>query len=323
MSAHQLARFFDRRRDRGEPLVLATVFETRGSTYSKAGARMLIDGDGIFQGMLSGGCLEGDLAARARVVIESAAPQVVTYDLGADGDDIWGLGVGCDGLMRILLQAISASQSYEPFAKILATWFGSECIEAALVVKTDSASLGETTFAPARPEVAYPTLEDGVLRTRVSPLPRLLILGAGLDAEPVVSFASEMSWRCTVSDHRPAYVESGRFDHAERTLCCPAADISAQLALDDYDAAIVMSHHLVSDRLYLEQLAASRIPYVGLLGPAGRRDKLLSELGEKGALLGNRLHAPIGLDLGGRGPAAIALSIAAELQKVFSEYAGP
>ena len=77
------------------PLVLASVYETEGSTYSKAGARMLITGDGKFHGMLSGGCLEGDLAERARAVIESGQAQAVTYDLGQNDEELWGLGVGC------------------------------------------------------------------------------------------------------------------------------------------------------------------------------------------------------------------------------------
>ena len=77
-----------------------------------------------------------------------------------------------------------------------------------------------------------------------------------------------------------------------------------------------MSHHLASDRSYLEQLAATEVRYIGLLGPAARRNRLLSELGETGQALEGRLHGPAGIDLGGRGPAAIALSIVAEVQGV-------
>ena len=81
MNTESLVRFFEVRRARGEPLVLVTIYETSGSTYSKAGTQMLIDGNGNFHGMLSGGCLEGDLALRAAAVIESGTPQAVTYDL--------------------------------------------------------------------------------------------------------------------------------------------------------------------------------------------------------------------------------------------------
>jgi xanthine/CO dehydrogenase XdhC/CoxF family maturation factor len=142
------------------------------------------------------------------------------------------------------------------------------------------------------------------------------VLGGGPDAEPVVRFAAELGWRCTVVDHRDAYIESGRFGAAEKALCLPAAEVGRTLELSRYDAAVVMSHHLASDRAYLEQLAATDVRYVGLLGPAARRDRLLSELGERGQALAGRLHGPAGIDLGGRGPAAIALAIVAEVQGV-------
>ena len=96
----------------------------------------------------------------------------------------------------------------------------------------------------------------------------------------------------------------------------PASELSATLDLSHYDAAVIMSHHLASDRAYLEQLATTDMRYVGLLGPAARRDRLLSEVGESGRSLSNRLHGPAGIDIGGRGPAAIALSIVAEVQGV-------
>ncbi len=153
-----------------------------------------------------------------------------------------------------------------------------------------------------------------VLNALVEPPPRLLVLGAGLDAEPVVRFASELGWRCTVADHRQAYIDNGDFGDADRALCMPADDLTATLDLSKFDFAIVMSHHLVSDRSYLQQLAATDIAYVGLLGPANRRRRLLAELQQAGTDLGDRLHGPAGLDIGGRGPAAIALSIIAEMQ---------
>ena len=106
MNVTKLLQFYEQRRESGEPLVLVTVFETEGSTYSKAGAQMLVDRNGVFRGMLSGGCLEGDLAVRAGQVLDSGKPQVATYDLGQD-DELWGMGAGCDGLMRMVLQPLS------------------------------------------------------------------------------------------------------------------------------------------------------------------------------------------------------------------------
>lgn len=293
MNSTKLLEFFEARRSRGEPLVLVTVIGTEGSTYSKAGAQMLVDANGVFRGMLSGGCLEGDLAIRAQQVLETGTPQVASYDLRQD-DELWGIGVGCDGLMRMVLQAIRPEDSYAPFDEVAATWRGDSARE--ITIPVGAAEIDEVTIL-------------------VEPAPRLLVLGAGLDVEPVVAFAVEMGWRCTVCDHRPAYLQGGNFSGAAETHCFPANELAASLELDRFDAAIVMSHHLVSDRTYLQQLAETGIGYVGLLGPAKRRERLLGELGPRARKLSGRLHGPAGLDIGGRGAAPIALSIIAQVQQ--------
>ena len=146
-------------------------------------------------------------------------------------------------------------------------------------------------------------------------MPRVLITGAGADVEPLVRICAELGWRCTIVDHRPAYIEGNDFSLAERTVCMPAEDLASNVDLALFDMAVVMSHHLVSDRAYLTQLASTAIPYIGLLGPPARRKRLLDELGEHAASLEDRLSGPAGLDIGGRGPASIALSIAAEMHR--------
>jgi xanthine/CO dehydrogenase XdhC/CoxF family maturation factor len=326
-------------------MVLVTVYETRGSTYSKPGAQMLIAGDGRFQGMLSGGCLEGDLVLRAAAVIDSGVPQVVTYDLAQD-DELWGLGVGCDGLMRVFLQPLCEDNAYQPFVDIARMMQGSTPGWLAVVIDSDAGAAGPGATALGiqndvrafgmSPQVAerlfqqHATGQSGlvstdldgatatVLFTLVKPPPRLLVLGAGMDAEPVVRLAAEMGWRCTVVDHRDATVKHGDFARAEEVFCRPADLLAEHLDLSRFDAAIVMSHHLASDRSYLRQLAATDIIYIGLLGPASRRSRLLADLGDAAADLQGRLHGPAGLDIGGRGPAAIALSIIAEVQGVLA-----
>ena len=154
-----------------------------------------------------------------------------------------------------------------------------------------------------------------VLVAALVPPPSILVLGAGLDAEPVVRYALELGWRVTIQDHRPAYIASGNFDGAVAVHCEPAERLSSAVDLHRYDAAIVMSHHLVSDRQYLAQLAETDMAYIGLLGPIDRRRRLLEELGDVGAQLQQRVHGPAGIDIGGRGPAAIALSIIAEMHQ--------
>ena len=297
MNSTKLLQFFDERRERGDPLVLVTVYDTEGSTYSKAGAHMLVDQNGVFRGMLSGGCLEGDLAIRAQQVLESGTPQTVTYNLGEDDDELWGMGVGCDGLMRVYLQPLLTQYDYAPFAQIADVLRGNAAAEFTIPIEGESPC--ELVFV-------------------VEPTPRVLVLGAGLDAEPVVRFAAELGWRCTVVDHRQAYIDNGDFSTALSVLCAPADELSTRLDLSLYDMAIVMSHHLASDRSYLMQLAATDIAYVGLLGPRNRRDRLLAEIGAARAKLEHRLYGPAGIDLGGRGPAPIALSIIAQMQEKLS-----
>jgi xanthine/CO dehydrogenase XdhC/CoxF family maturation factor len=151
---------------------------------------------------------------------------------------------------------------------------------------------------------------------------QLLILGAGPDVMPVVELAAQLDWHVSVADHRPAYAEPSRFPRAKRVLSQPVAHIDTVLRQTNFDAAVVMSHHLTSDAGYLAALAKSNIPYIGLLGPAPRRARLMSDVGEGAAALKHRLHGPIGLDIGATSPETIALSIVSEIQAVLAGRSG-
>lgn len=349
MTIRDLQNSFAAWRREGRPLVLASVFETEGSTYSKCGARMLVNADGTFQGMLSGGCLEGDLAERAMAVLSSGKPQSVTYDLRKNDQDLWGLGVGCDGMMRIFLQPLLPEQDYEPFAsicKVLAgdvggvaatlldagdglaggtvVLQGNEVLSSGVTDRYHDVLLGAARLAAAERQSTTRTVDAGgrqlkVMAACLVPPPRLLILGAGLDAVPVLRLATELGWRATVQDHRPAYIERGGFAGAETVICVPADRLEQHVALDRHDAVIVMSHHLATDRKYLEVLARSDIPYIGLLGPPDRRARLVADLGGAAENLSHRLHGPAGYDIGADGPASIALSILAEIHAVLKK----
>jgi len=308
---------------------------------------MIIDDEGNFCGVLSGGCLEGDLVERARDVISTGSAQSAIFDLGAD-DELWGLGVGCDGTMRVLLQPVLPQTNYQPLAALADVLKGGQPLEIAIVVSADTSEdlvgasailqetkrlhfgmsdavassiaryLGENEQALTR-QVDTPEGSCTVLYARIEPPPSLLVLGAGLDCEPLVRIATELGWRCTVADHRPAYVGSRSFPDSTRKLCCEVHGLDAKLDWTGFDMAIVMSHHLASDRAYLRQLAATDIAYIGLLGPAGRRDRLLNDLSDVADVLQYRLHGPAGIELGGRGPGPIALSIVAEMQQFLNK----
>jgi xanthine/CO dehydrogenase XdhC/CoxF family maturation factor len=340
-----LLAFFSARRERAEPLVLATVVETEGSTYRKPGARMLIDGAGATQGLLSGGCLEGDLAEHARSVLESGSARLVEYDLRSSDDLIWGLGLGCEGAMRILLQRLSSPDGYAPLEEIARAQASRRVLGFATVIRSTLPGwppgritwVEDTTGDPVARSLAQHTRDvsqskhaPGVMQVssasaslsafvdRIDLPPRILILGAGPDAAPVVNAAHALGWSITLFDHRPAYAVAAHFPEAEQVVLGPADELSARLDLGSFDAAVVMSHHLIADRAYLQQLAATGLGYVGLLGPAPRRHRLLAELGIVAAELNGRLFGPVGLDIGARSPEAIAVAIIAEIHAVLS-----
>ena len=345
---NEISSFFRARRESGAPLVLATVIDTRGSTYSKSGSRLLVDGDGVYRGLLSGGCLEGDLGIRAAQVIETGKAVIADYDFSDDDDELWGMGVGCDGSLKILLQPLTADGNYAPYAGIDAVLQSDDGAVLVTSVATTSASIelgasvlvGNDRSEPhGVPDPLVPHFEHAAksaLSARrsgltqvtegpetlslhcgfIEPPPRLLILGAGPDVEPLLRIASELGWRCTIVDHRPAYLERGAFDTATETHCLEPSTLGTALPLEKYDRAVVMSHHLPSDREYLRQLADSELNYVGLLGPPARRDRLMADLGAEADKLANRLYGPAGLNIRARGPGAIALSIVAQIQQL-------
>ncbi len=320
--------FLDRETVAGHRLVAAFVIATEGSTYRKPGALMLLSSSGARCSLLSGGCLEGDLHEHAQRLLASDDRVLERHYDGRGSDDpVWGLGLGCEGAMRILLWRLDAGSSLT----LLRGWLSAAIRREPALLEIDLASgdgalsvgsalggaLGGDADGASSVGVLPPgraTLRDGSFAVAAARAPALLLCGAGPDAEPVVRMASQVGWQVTVVDHRPAYVEAARFQDAVRIVTVDAADPGAVVALDGFDAAVVMSHNLVADGRYLAALAISAIPYVGLLGPAARRERLYAELGSLAEALRPRLRAPVGLDLGGASPEAIAFSIVAELQ---------
>jgi xanthine dehydrogenase accessory factor len=348
MSLHRLLPLFDRARAAHEPLVLATVIRTGGSTYAKPGAQMLIAGDGEYAGLLSGGCLEGDLREHAIEVISSGTARIVSYDLRSTTDQLFGLGAGCEGAMDILLTRLSDADGWQPLPLLIGAWQrGDEC-RLAFVVASRTPDIPLGLSFPADGELPKLAASDGAARqlhdtaskapangivrpgaldvemfvADFAPPPDLLLLGGGPDARPVAELARFLGWRVTVVDHRDIYLQAARFPPNTHLIAARAAEVAEAVQLDDYSAAIVMSHHLESDLCYLRALAASRVPYVGLLGPAARREKLLADLGADADKLRPRLRAPVGLDIGGRAPESIALSIVGEVHAVLSGRGG-
>lgn len=343
-SRHLVEKFRDFSRRR-KSLALVTVFETLGSTYSKAGTRMLIAADGESQGLVSGGCLEGDLAERARQVLDSGSATTVVYDLRDDSDELFGLGIGCNGLISVLIQPLTPANGYEPMATLADVLLGDATSAIATVVDSESPDVpcgacviltGDRAVAFDVPDALASVMTEGcraalrdgeaslmtegrglrVLCAPIDPVPRVLILGAGLDAVPLVNIVAELGWRVSVGDHRPGYLKRETLSRAEAKIEVVPARLAEDIDLGQFDAIIVMSHHLATDREYLRQLADTDVPYLGLLGPPARKERLLGEMGERGTALSARLRGPVGIDIGADTAESIAVSIAAEIQKV-------
>jgi xanthine/CO dehydrogenase XdhC/CoxF family maturation factor len=338
MSLHRLLPLFERARASHEPLVLCTVIRTGGSTYAKPGAQMLIAADGEYAGLLSGGCLEGDLREHARGVAATGTARIVSYDLRSSTDQLFGLGAGCEGAMDILLTRVSEDDGFQPMALIAQCARRGEPCRIGFITASADASIAvgsmlfESSAPPMLRDAMSSALDNTSVRLRrpdlelfiaaIPPPPRLLLAGGGPDARPVASLADFLGWRLTVADHRAIYLTPARFPPETLLVESRASDIGQSLRLDDFSAAIVMSHHLESDLQYLRALAHSTVPYVGLLGPAARRERLLADLGADAQRLHARLRAPVGLDIGGRSPESIALSIIGEVHAVLAGRAG-
>ena len=296
--------------------VLATVVATAGSTYSKPGARMLLMADGSYIGLLSGGCLESDLQIHARDVLDSGVARATEYDTRGPDDILFGVGAGCEGSMRVLLEpAGPASAAERALAAAGRLTQSGEATSLVMVHNSTHLPLGthhgNLELPAAESKSAY--------IQHLAPPPHLLVCGAAPDAQPVVSAARNLGWRVSVVDHRPAYAVQARFPGAEVHVANPKA-LRSEVDLARCHAAVVMSHHLPSDEIYLRELAQAGSPgYVGLLGPKARRSRLIQELGPLTGRLSDRLRGPVGLDIGAMTAEGIALSIIGQIHAWLAE----
>lgn len=354
----------------GETTVLATVVRVVGSSYGGVGARMLVRVDGSSVGLVSGGCLESDLAAHARRIHATGRAEVVAYDTRADDDGAWGLGLGCNGLIEVLVEPLPP-----PAAAAVAALLGRALAAdapsvLATVVHVDAPASGAPALgAPAlgAPAVGAHVLvtggelltagewggdggalarvaadadearaagrrglvrEYGAVRVAfevVAPSVRLVVCGSGPDAVPVARLAAQLGWDVTVVDHRPpVHARPERFPGARVVECADALRLADAVALTPRTAVVVMSHHFGRDAEYLQAALGAEVAYVGALGPRARTERMLAELAACGAPAapGARLFGPVGLDLGGDGPEAIALAIVAEVAAVAAGRGG-
>lgn len=333
------------------PGVLVTVVHVRGSAYRRPGARMLLLPDGRRWGSISGGCLEGDLTQKAWWLTESGRPVLRVYDTTSEDDAVWEFGLGCNGIVEVLLERLDAEPVTEALEFLDHCRSNREEAVVATVIRTarpEGAQVGDRLLVDSRGLVSGGALRqcalgaellphvEAAFRERRSclvhaadtqvfvewigpPLP-LVIFGAGHDAVPLTAMACEMGWNITVADGRPAFARRERFPGIDRVVLQPAEDPLAGLEIGPDTAVLLMTHNYPRDEQLLRRILPLRPRYLGVLGPRVRAERLLTDLGLPD--YPEALHAPAGLDIGADSPAAIALAIVAEIQAAFSQREG-
>lgn len=327
--------------ERGERMALATIVSVRGSTYRRPGARLLVPEHGAPIGNVSGGCLEGDVERIGREVMAAGTPRFEMFDLTADGDEVWGYGLGCNGAMELFIEpaehAIASASALRTaiederaccLVTVLASSAEGSQPGARLLRHADGSTeggLGSPQADAAAADLADRALQVGRSSVEVlddlrlfvevlEPPPRLLVCGAGHDAVPLVRYASNLGWRVTVADVRRPFLNQERFPEAVGFLDVDPIHAAEAFGPDRRTYALLMTHNYLRDADYLRSLLDAELAYLGALGPRKRTLQLLRELDRVEAI--DRIHAPAGLDIGGEGPDEVAWAIVAEMLAV-------
>jgi xanthine dehydrogenase accessory factor len=329
--------------------VLATVVHVTGSAYRRPGARMLILPDGRRIGSISGGCLEGDLCRKAWWFTEDGRPSVRVYDTTSDDDAVWEFGLGCNGVVQVLLERLEAASAREAMQFLDSCRVSRKQAVMATVIRiSDSSAIGvgdrlyvndagvcggTLQGSPLEAEL-LPHAHAAFLERKsrlvhlagcevfvewIGPPVPLVVFGAGHDAIPVVAIAKQLGWHVTVADGRPAYAKASRFPSADRVVLIPVNSSIEEIEIGPETAVVLMTHNYPLDEKLLPQIVAARPRYLGLLGPKKRAGNLFARIG---GLDPADVYAPVGLDIGADTPESIALSIVAEIQAAFAGRTG-
>jgi xanthine/CO dehydrogenase XdhC/CoxF family maturation factor len=315
-----------RLRASGARVAMATVVSVRGSSYRRRGARLLVPEEGEPIGLISGGCLEGEAARLAREALKRDAPLLVTIDHSAEGDELWGMGLGCRGVIDLLaeppsmaaetLDALAAARRERRASYLLTDLAG----DRRHMTAVEADALGERAalaVAHGRPVL----LGDSVLDPILPPL-HLVVCGAGPDAEPLVAAALRQGWSVDVADPRRSFLRAERFAGAGLHDTEPG-EVAEATAAGEWTAVVIMSHDYLRDAAFLRGFLGRRVTYLGVLGPRDRTDRLISELDPAPAPDDLAvLHAPAGLDIGADGAEQVAASIIAEILAVLHGRGG-
>ena len=326
---------------RDAPLgALATVTAVEGSNFRRPGARMVIAEDGARFGVISGGCLEQDISQRLRAAVAGAEPISIRYDSTSPQEIVMGLGLGCDGIVDILLEPLAAAGgvladlsrrlgSGEPVA--LATIVGTQIPgelgrhllrgqDGTLVGDLGDPALNRTAeiqlqqLPPGR--IVHRMLDAdegqrGVLLESIQPPPALLVFGASAVAGAINEQTRQLGWRMTVADFRPAMLGEAEYPGARTTLVQPE-QLATELPGCGAAAVLICTHNYLRDLEALRAVLAVEPDYIGVVGSRARAQRMQGELDD--SCNQERLYSPAGLDIGAETPEEIAVSIIAEIR---------
>lgn len=315
-------------------LILATLIRVEGSSYRRPGARLVVCKDGSYEGSISAGCLEADLLRKAAWLIRYGST-IERYSTLFDEETEIPFGLGCGGVLDVLLESVETPECRALLQAIESTVSGCEHLVATWIPTDDRSMMraifradGELIFsssglsgellscARVRCMRNADSSFDEMFVERLVPPQRLFIFGAGDDSKPLVTMACLLGWKVVVTDGRTHLAQKSRF--AENTAEVVSTPSSVMQRINRRDAVVIMTHSYWQDREYLESLLSLRPTYLGILGSRRRSSLLIAHAATKLNLSVSecckRICAPIGLDIGGEGPEAIALAIIAEAQ---------
>lgn len=351
---------YDKAKKDGKKTALATVVHIEGSSYRQPGARMLITIDGQLTGAISGGCLEGDALRKALLVMAQQKATLVTYDTSDEDDAKLGVGLGCNGIIQILIEPVDDNKAGNPIEllrkinesrqrSVVTTVFSLENKKGpqpgtCILHQQDGTSVGDITIPVLQSvlkEDAGKALasQASIIRTYktgpenftaftefVPPVVSLVVVGAGNDIMPLVSMAHILGWNTIVVDGRANYARADRFPTAQKVLVAKPPAVLSSLQIDEQTVFALMTHNYNYDLAMLKQLVSVNTPYIGLLGPKKKLDRILEELSVEGKAITDeqlsRVYGPVGFDIGAETAEEIALSIMAEIKAVLSGKRG-
>lgn len=349
----QIIQAYEVCKSENQSVALATVVQVDGSAYRRPGARMLVTQEGNLTGAISGGCLEGDALRKAQAVIFQQKSMLVTYDTTDEDDQKFGVGLGCNGIIHVLIEPIDFHSFENPVelikkalsdreTSLLLTLFSvpnskSEQI-GTIYLKKGSQDFGSLTkvHADFRQELdkeiaefdapqnliqSYSEYQQlSVFFEVIKPPVRILLFGAGNDTIPVAKLAEILGFELILIDGRKNLATQSRFPSAKQIIQGPAEEVIEQIETDLNTVALLMTHNFEYEVIVLEKLLTCMTPYIGILGPKRKTEKLIQRLeSNRIQVHTDNLYAPIGIEIGAETSEEIALSILAEIKAVLNK----